>query len=181
MSLPERGRNGIMHYGVRPGKHGCLIRGPIILGKYAVAFRCGGCRRGRLGCRRPAGIPIPTSLRSRARDTLGYDTHQPQRGSPAILRILLIDGDPVRVASAAAGFLACACSVLGVLPGDADLGNQVRVARAAVIVSDVDNASHDAIESLRTLDRDEPRPVVMLVGHSSSDTTADEMAAGIAA
>lgn len=136
---------------------------------------------GRLGMPGLARIPVPTSLSFKALCTLGYSIHHVRKESLAILRVLLIDGDPVRAALVAAGLSANACSVVGVLPDHADLVNQVRAARADVIVCDIDNPSRDAIESMRALNRDEPRPVVMFVDQSSADTIADAMAAGVAA
>jgi response regulator NasT len=50
-----------------------------------------------------------------------------------------------------------------------------------VIVCDLDHASRDAIDSMRALHRDEPRPVVMFVDRTEPGSIAAAMEAGVAA
>lgn len=97
------------------------------------------------------------------------------------LRILLVDDNAVRAELVRTGLEADGCVVIDVAPDVTDLVRRVRAAAADVIVCDFDDASRDAIESMRALNRDEPRPVVMFVDRSDPDSIAAAMAAGVAA
>ncbi len=97
------------------------------------------------------------------------------------LRILLVDENTERAAAVRASLAADGCEVVGVLPHHGDLIAQVRSAAADVIVCDIDDPSRDTIESMRALNRDEPRPVVMFVDRSDPARIADAMSAGVAA
>ncbi len=97
------------------------------------------------------------------------------------LRILLVDDNAVRAELVRTGLEADGCVVIDVAPDVTDLVRRVRAAAADVIVCDFDDASRGAIESMRALNRDEPRPVVMFVDRSDPDSIAAAMAAGVAA
>jgi len=97
------------------------------------------------------------------------------------LRVLLIDDNSERAAAVTAGLAADGCEVVALRPDHADIVAQVRAARAEVIVCDLDHASRDAIESMRALNRDEPRPVVMFVDRSDPASITAAMEAGVAA
>ncbi len=97
------------------------------------------------------------------------------------LRVLLIDDNTDRAAAVTAGLEADGCKVVGLVPDHADIVAQVRAAGAEVIVCDLDHASRDAIESMRALHRDEPRPVVMFVDRTDPGSIAAAMEAGVAA
>ncbi len=97
------------------------------------------------------------------------------------MRILLVDGNAERAASVAAGLAADGCTVAAVLADTADLVAAVRRHGAQVIVCDIDAPSRDALESMRALYRDEPRPVVMFVDRSEPDSIVEAMEAGVAA
>ena len=97
------------------------------------------------------------------------------------LRVLLIDDNAERAAAVTAGLAADGCEVVALRPDHADIVAQVRAARAEVIVCDLDHASRDAIESMRALNRDEPRPVVMFVDRSDPASITAAMEDGVAA
>jgi response regulator NasT len=97
------------------------------------------------------------------------------------LRVLLIDDNAARAEAVSAGLVADGCVVVALVADHADIVAQVRAARADVIVCDLDHASRDAIESMRALNRDEPRPVVMFVDRSDPDSITAAMEAGVAA
>jgi response regulator NasT len=99
----------------------------------------------------------------------------------AALRILLIDDNAERAEAVSAGLRADGCTVVGVVPNTAEIVRVVRDAAAEVIVCDLDSPSRDAIESLRVLHQDEPRPVVMFVDKSDPGSIAAAMEAGVAA
>ena len=97
------------------------------------------------------------------------------------LRVLLIDDNTERAAAVSAGLEADGCVVVALVPDHADIVAQVRRAGADVIVCDLEHASRDAIDSMRALHRDEPRPVVMFVDRTDPGSIADAMEAGVAA
>jgi response regulator NasT len=99
----------------------------------------------------------------------------------AVLRVLLIDDNVARAAAVRVGLEADGCVVVGHLQDVTDLVVQVRRAAADVIVCDIDNPSRDEIESMRALQRDEPRPVVMFVDQSDPASIGAAMQAGVAA
>ena len=98
-----------------------------------------------------------------------------------MLRVLLVDDNAARAAAVRHGLQADGCTVVDVVPDAADLVARVRAAAAEVIVCDLDNPSRDAIESMRVLHRDEPRPVVMFVDQSDPASIGAAMEAGVAA
>ena len=98
-----------------------------------------------------------------------------------MLRVLLVDDNQVRAEEVAAGLRADGCEVVRVVREASDLVRAVREAAADVIVCDIDAPSRDAIESMRVLHRDEPRPVVMFVDRSDAGLIADAVEAGVAA
>lgn len=73
------------------------------------------------------------------------------------------------------------CEIVGMVSDTAGLVDAVRSASARVIVCDLDSASRDTIESMRGLNRDEPRPVVMFVDRADPANIAAAMDAGVAA
>ena len=98
-----------------------------------------------------------------------------------MLRILLVDDNEARAEAVCTGLEADGCVVVAVVPDAADLVIAVRRAAADVIVCDLDSPSRDAIESMRALQRDEPRPVVMFVDQSDPASISAAMDAGVAA
>ena len=97
------------------------------------------------------------------------------------MRVLLVDDNAARAAAVQAGLEADGCTVVAVVPDATNLVAQVRATAAEVIVCDIDNPSRDAIESLRALHRDEPRPVAMFVDQSDPERIGAAMEAGVAA
>ena len=99
----------------------------------------------------------------------------------AALRILLVDGNAERGAAVAAGLASTTCNVVGIVPDTTDLVLSVRRHAADVIVCDIDAPSRDSLESMRAVNRDEPRPVVMFVDRSEPESIIEAMEAGVAA
>jgi response regulator NasT len=97
------------------------------------------------------------------------------------LRVLLIDEDRERAAAVRAGLEAAGCVVVAVAPEAGDLTRLVREAGADVIVCDIDDPGRDALESMRALHRDEPRPVVLFAARGEPDQIEAALEAGIAA
>ena len=97
------------------------------------------------------------------------------------LRVLLVDDNEPRATAVAASLRANGCDIVAILRDPLDLVAEVRSNAAEVIVCDIDAPSRDAIECMRTLNRDEPRPVVMFVDRSDPDHINDAVGAGVAA
>jgi response regulator NasT len=97
------------------------------------------------------------------------------------LRVLLVDNNETRATAVAENLRADGCIVVAVLSDPSDLVAEVRKTNAEVIVCDIDAPSRDAIESMRALNRDEPRPVVMFVDRSDPEHINDAVGAGVAA
>jgi response regulator NasT len=99
----------------------------------------------------------------------------------ATLRVLLIDTDPERAAAVQAGLDAVGYSVVAVAAEAADLTRLVRESGAEVIVCDLDDPSRDALEGMRALYRDEPRPVVLFAEKGEPEQIEAALEAGVAA
>ncbi|CAA9304467.1 MAG: hypothetical protein AVDCRST_MAG40-574 [uncultured Gemmatimonadaceae bacterium] len=97
------------------------------------------------------------------------------------MRVLLVDGMPERAALVAAGLVEAGCDVVAVAPDARDLTRRVRDSCAEVIVCDVDDPGRDALESMRTLNRDEPRPVVLFANRGEPEQIEAALEAGVAA
>lgn len=97
------------------------------------------------------------------------------------MRVLLVDGEPDRAAAVKSGLEAAGCTVVAVAPDVADLTRLVREAAADVIVCDLDDPGRDALESMRALNRDEPRPVVVFAARGEPDQIEAAIEAGVAA
>lgn len=80
-----------------------------------------------------------------------------------------------------AGLEAAGFQVVAVSSDTADLTRLVREFQADVIVCDLDDPSRDALESMRVLNRDEPRPVVVFASRGDADQIEAALEAGVAA
>ncbi len=97
------------------------------------------------------------------------------------MRVLLVDGNAERAALVAAGLAEAGCDVVAVAPDARDLTRLVRDARAEVVVCDLDDPGRDALECMRALNRDEPRPVVIFANRGEPEQIDAALEAGIAA
>ena len=79
------------------------------------------------------------------------------------------------------GLEAAGCVVVAVAPDVADLTARVLASQADVIVCDLDDPSADAFVSLRALNRDEPRPVVLFAERGTPEQIDAALEAGVAA
>jgi response regulator NasT len=115
------------------------------------------------------------------RNRKGHAAAPPAPDAAARLRILLVDDMPERVAVLEEALSRAGCTIGGVAaPGD-DLAAVVRESQPDVIIIDVDSPSRDTLESLRAINRDLPRPIVMFVDHSDSRAIEEAMQAGVSA
>lgn len=97
------------------------------------------------------------------------------------MRVLLINDEADRAAAVRAGLEAAGCIVVAVAPDVADLTRMVREAAADVIVCDLDDPGGDALERMRAMHRDEPRPVVVFAARGEPDQIEAAIEAGVAA
>lgn len=97
------------------------------------------------------------------------------------MRVLLVDGEAERAEAVRLGLEAAGCVVVAVAPDVADLTARVRASQADVIVCDLDDPSPDAFVSLRALNRDEPRPVVLFAERGTPEQIDAALEAGVAA
>jgi len=97
------------------------------------------------------------------------------------LRVLLIDDDADRAAAVKAGLAEAGFDVVAVAAEAGDLTAMVREAAADVIVCDLDDPGRDALESMRALHREEPRPVVVFAARGEPDQIEAAIEAGVAA
>ncbi len=95
--------------------------------------------------------------------------------------MLLVDGEADRAAAVKTGLESAGCVVVAVAPDAADLTRMVRDAAADVIVCDLDDPGRDALESMRALHRDEPRPVVVFAARGEPQQIEAAIEAGVAA
>jgi len=88
---------------------------------------------------------------------------------------------PERAAEVRRGLEAAGCEVVAVAEDAARLTELVRATQADIIVCDIDDPSRDALESMRALNRDEPRPVVLFAEKGAPEQIAAALEAGVAA
>jgi response regulator NasT len=99
----------------------------------------------------------------------------------AALRVMLIDESQER-SSALADLLQCVeCEVVASLSPEADLLSQVARHRPDVVIIDIDLPSRDTLESLRSVQASDPRPMVMFSQDDNGDTIRRAVQAGVSA
>ncbi|MDB5412392.1 MAG: response regulator [Rubritepida sp.] len=92
-----------------------------------------------------------------------------------------MDAESERAEAVRQGLEAAGCTVVAIAPDVADLTARVRASQADVIVCDLDDPSRDALESMRALNRDEPRPVVLFAERGAPEQIEAALEAGVAA
>ena len=92
-----------------------------------------------------------------------------------------MDGEAERAEAVRLALEATGCVVVAVAPDVANLTTRVRASQADVIVCDLDDPSRDALESMRALNRDEPRPVVLFAERGAPEQIEAALEAGVAA
>lgn len=95
--------------------------------------------------------------------------------------MLLVDDDAERAETVKAGLEGAGFTVAAIVAEPGDLTRLVRESQAEVIVCDIDDPSRDALESMRALYRDEPRPVVLFAGRGEPEQIEAALEAGVAA
>lgn len=97
------------------------------------------------------------------------------------MRVLLVDGEPDRAAAVREWLEAAECAVAAIAPRADDLVRLVREAAAEAVVCVLDDPGADALESLRALHREAPRPVVVFAARGAPAQIEAAIEAGVAA
>ncbi len=99
----------------------------------------------------------------------------------AALRVMLIDESPARSAALADLLQSVACDVIACLSPEEDLLSQVARHRPDVVIIDIDLPSRDTLESLRSVQASDPRPMVMFSQDDNGETIRRAVQAGVSA
>lgn len=99
----------------------------------------------------------------------------------AALRIVLVDENPERSDELEQALVACGYMVLARLSGRDDLRARIATLAPDVIIVDMASPDRDVLEDMRRIHSDKPRPVVMFVGESDSDSIRAAVRAGVSA
>jgi response regulator NasT len=99
----------------------------------------------------------------------------------AALRVMLIDESQERSSALADLLQSVACEVVACLSPEADLLSQVARHRPDVVIIDIDLPSRDTLESLRSVQASDPRPMVMFSQDDNGETIRRAVQAGVSA
>jgi response regulator NasT len=99
----------------------------------------------------------------------------------ARLRVMLIDESQQRSAAVAGVLQSAECEVVACLSPEQDLLSQVTRYRPDVVIIDIDLPSRDTLESLRSVQASDPRPMVMFSQDDNGATIRRAVQAGVSA
>lgn len=98
-----------------------------------------------------------------------------------MLRVVLIDETPERAAMLQQALVDHGYDVVARLDPAEDLAQRVAELAPDIILVDMDSPSRDVLEHVRSISRDQPRPIVMFAEKSDRETTAAAIKAGVSA
>ncbi len=98
-----------------------------------------------------------------------------------MLRILIIDESRSRAGELCAALAMAGHQVAAVLPSVLDLTAQIESIRPDVILIETDSPSRDTLENLAVMDREMPRPVIILTQDDDSALMREAFQAGVSA
>lgn len=98
-----------------------------------------------------------------------------------MLRILIIDESRARAAELCAGLVMAGHQVAAVLSSALDLTAQIERIKPDVILIETDSPSRDTLENLAVMNRDMPRPVILLTQQSDATVMRAAFKAGVSA
>lgn len=99
----------------------------------------------------------------------------------AKVRVLVVDDTPERAAILEQGLLAAGFDLIAVVKPSDDLIPVVRAEQPDVIIVDAESPSRDTLESMRAINEDQPRPIVMFVDTAGGNMIEEAMKAGVSA
>lgn len=97
------------------------------------------------------------------------------------LSVLIVDEDPGRSAILEQALNDGGCRVIAKLTTGQHLAAQVEKHQPDVIIIDLDSPDRDTLEQMRTIHRDQPRPIVMFAEDDDSGTINQAIKAGVSA
>ncbi len=97
------------------------------------------------------------------------------------LSVLIVDEDPGRSAILEQALSDGGCRVIAKLTCGEQLAAQVQRYQPDVIIIDLDSPDRDTLEQMRTIHRDQPRPIVMFAEDDDSGTINQAIKAGVSA
>lgn len=98
-----------------------------------------------------------------------------------MLRILIIDESRARAGELCAGLAMAGHQVAAVLPSALDLTAQIEAIKPDVILIETESPSRDTLENLAVMNRDMPRPVILLTQESDAAVMRAAFKAGVSA
>ncbi|MBK8120614.1 MAG: ANTAR domain-containing protein [Sulfuritalea sp.] len=98
-----------------------------------------------------------------------------------MLRILIIDESRARAGELCAGLAMAGHQVAAVLPSALDLTAQIESIKPDVILIETESPSRDTLENLAVMNRDMPRPVILLTQESDAAVMRAAFRAGVSA
>ena len=98
-----------------------------------------------------------------------------------MLRILIIDESRVRASELCAGLAMAGHQVAAVLPSALDLTAQIESIKPDVILIETESPSRDTLENLAVMNREMPRPVILLTQESDTEVMRAAFKAGVSA
>jgi response regulator NasT len=98
-----------------------------------------------------------------------------------MLRILIIDESRARAAELCAALAMAGHQVAAVLPSALDLTAQIEQIKPDVILIETDSPSRDTLENLAVMEREMPRPVIILTQDSDAALMRAAFQAGVSA
>ncbi len=100
---------------------------------------------------------------------------------PEILKILLVDENRGRSAILERALVDSGQQVIATLNSGENLSAQVAALCPDVIIIDLDSPDRDILEQMRSITRDDPRPVVMFSEDNDSNSIKQAVEAGVSA
>jgi response regulator NasT len=94
---------------------------------------------------------------------------------------MIVDENAERARLIEAGLVADGCEVVGCVIGLADLQEKVNEVAPDVIIIDMASPDRDTLEDMSRMTRDQPRPTVMFVDNSDSESIRTAVQAGVSA
>ena len=98
-----------------------------------------------------------------------------------MLRILIIDESRARAGELCAGLAMAGHQVAAVLPSALDLTAQIEAIRPDVILIETESPSRDTLENLAVMNRNMPRPVILLTQEGDAAVMRAAFKAGVSA
>lgn len=99
----------------------------------------------------------------------------------APLRVMIADDDGARAQALAAGLTAAGYTLAGICDGGTYLPTVVAENRPDIVIVHTASPSRDTLEQLSTLNREQPRPVVMFSGDADRAAIRAAIEAGVSA